>query len=1141
MSNIKILIGCHKDTPRIKDSIFTPILLGSSYASNDLMEKFKDDFWDNTWDNIGYLHPYCAELSAIYWAWKNYSRLDEPDYIGLFHYRRFLNMSDRIPENDPWKCAFFDFDNNTLKRYGWTQDQLLSVCKKADLILPDKEQIMDPYDWVTPTNLETHYKHAHYPEDFDEAMSTIVELYPEYKEAVHRACSSNWGYFCNMFILRKELFFDYANWVFNILLRLKDKLLLDSNKYAGNNEHQRRVLGFLGERLFNIWIEFQQTEKKLSTVQLQRLIGYLQESDKNTFIKQYGRQFYDSIQISKEKNLEQEITYFFENRPKTADVSIIIPIYNVSSYLRDCLDSLVNQTFKNIEIICVENGSTDNSPEIVHEYRQCDDRVLIVQLLHNVGMPRARNIGIQAARGKYFAFVDSDDVCDCTMFEKLFRKAELLQAEIVTCGVWRFKDEIQNAYLHRPLEWYADSDKGLPLSERPQQLMEPAGWCKLFNADYVASLDYFEFRPDVALYEDVPCITNAFVQAKKIGTIPEALYYYRDRSDGNLTASMNRKHIDDFVSGDYHQRQILKKHGYVQEEVLSYIFEFRFLMVEYILSKLNKKDVPYFFKKVSLLFPEDHNLNRLFNFYPRRKIVYNLIRNKSPYLYLFLRAMRHFQKRSKTYIKKAFHITREGVYKTFGLGPFYVKWPKKSYVDETIGWYDNKCKELEWHNLQYHQNFSEQQELVRRGLLRIEELRGIIRFYQTDAERLKEELRQKSFLHYKDTKLLFQLNSESIRLQNEYQLSLEKIGQMYHQYELAVLESKQVNQQLAETRQQMQEEAHLLELKNNETYGFYRAVWNTGWVNIWKLYYNQHFSTIFSDIDRLKEGLDEESKKWISLICYRNFKLLPLQEDSDLFLYDHLRIYTKEEREGAAIPLDEKKIREKYCIPEEEYLEVPVFRFDCGLIYFPQKALNTLKGRDVIDGGAYWGDSALVLNEYQPCAIHAFEPFPDSYEKLKETISNNGLQDKVIPISYGLGNRFETRTLYTQGMESGSNFTGVIPTVTTETEKVSNLVAVTTIDQYAHENNLNVGLIKLDIEGSELAAIQGALEVIKRDRPLLAISIYHQPKDFLKIRPLIESLNLGYRFLIRKLSFHDLVSEVMLIGYIENEVNVGGD
>ena len=289
MKKIKILINCHKQTERLHDDIFTPILAGSAFADASLKEAFADDFHDDMGDNIARLHPYSAELTAIYWAWKNYDRLGDPDYIGLFHYRRFFNFSFRLPETDNWKCAFFDFDKATRDRFGWDREHIEAMCDGAELILPDLEQITDPRDWQTPCDLETHFKRQHVPESLDRAAELIREKYPDYAGAVDAALRSYTGHFCNLFIMKRELFFDYAQWLFGIILPLEKLLPVSDPKY--DNPEQRRVLGFLGERLFNIWIT-EKTAEGVTIRETQRLTGYLTDADRSYFRSTYGAETY---------------------------------------------------------------------------------------------------------------------------------------------------------------------------------------------------------------------------------------------------------------------------------------------------------------------------------------------------------------------------------------------------------------------------------------------------------------------------------------------------------------------------------------------------------------------------------------------------------------------------------------------------------------------------------------------------------------------------------------------------------------------------------------------------------------------------------------------------------------------------------
>ena len=114
-------------------------------------------------------------------------------------------------------------------------------------------------------------------------------------------------------------------------------------------------------------------------------------------------------------------------------VSIIVPIYNVEKYLRKCIDSILNQTLENIEVILVNDGSTDNSGKIIDEYKVRDSRVIAIHK-ENGGQSSARNIGLDIAKGKYIGFVDSDDWIDKDMYNQLVKKIEKSQSDICVCG-----------------------------------------------------------------------------------------------------------------------------------------------------------------------------------------------------------------------------------------------------------------------------------------------------------------------------------------------------------------------------------------------------------------------------------------------------------------------------------------------------------------------------------------------------------------------------------------------------------------------------------------------------------------------------------------------------------------------------------
>ena len=120
-------------------------------------------------------------------------------------------------------------------------------------------------------------------------------------------------------------------------------------------------------------------------------------------------------------------------------VSVIVPVYNSEKYLRQCLDSIVNQTLKDIEIICVDDGSTDGSAAILNEYAIRDERIKVI-IQKNGGSSLARNIGIARATGKYIGFVDADDHIKNDFYKHLYLAAELYRADVVQCGYYKCSD-----------------------------------------------------------------------------------------------------------------------------------------------------------------------------------------------------------------------------------------------------------------------------------------------------------------------------------------------------------------------------------------------------------------------------------------------------------------------------------------------------------------------------------------------------------------------------------------------------------------------------------------------------------------------------------------------------------------------------
>lgn len=204
-------------------------------------------------------------------------------------------------------------------------------------------------------------------------------------------------------------------------------------------------------------------------------------------------------------------------------VSVIVPVYNVEQYLRKCLDSLINQSLKEIEIICVNDASPDNSIDILEEYAEKDERIVIVNLEKNLCLGGARNIGINKAKSLYVGFVDSDDFVDLNMYEKLYYAAIKENADIVNCDYYEYKGENR---INR-VDKYNSNIFYLPKYEMNKYfiLREPSAWHNLYRKElFVKNNLYF---PEHTFYEDCAIMSPLFLLAEKIIKVDCPLYFYR--------------------------------------------------------------------------------------------------------------------------------------------------------------------------------------------------------------------------------------------------------------------------------------------------------------------------------------------------------------------------------------------------------------------------------------------------------------------------------------------------------------------------------------------------------------------------------------------------------------------------------------
>lgn len=218
-------------------------------------------------------------------------------------------------------------------------------------------------------------------------------------------------------------------------------------------------------------------------------------------------------------------------------VSVIIPVYNVSKYLRQCLDSVVLQTLTDIEIICVDDGSTDNSLDILYEYSNKDKRFKVIRQ-DNCGAGKARNTGLKVAKGKYLIFLDADDFSEKEMLEKAYQKAEKQNAEIVVFNSDQYLEENQE---YHKVNWTIRK-KELPpyrpmyfrnFTDNVFKVFVGWAWDKLFLRDFVIKheLQFQEIRTS----NDMRFVFMAIVLAKRIDIVDEVLIHQRRNNRDSLS------------------------------------------------------------------------------------------------------------------------------------------------------------------------------------------------------------------------------------------------------------------------------------------------------------------------------------------------------------------------------------------------------------------------------------------------------------------------------------------------------------------------------------------------------------------------------------------------------------------------------
>lgn len=326
MDNIKIFVTYKNRHKVIETDIIKPIQTGRAIAD----EVFENMLGDDTGDNISKENPYYNELSAQYWVWKNYEKIGNPDYIGFMHYRRHFLFDEISSENrEPWlpNSNFYCFnriDNEYLKYLD--TNKIIHTIEGYDCILPfaydmknhPSKSILNDYKNFL---LEQKIQHLYLMFDI------VKEKFPDYKEAIDIFLEKNFKYICNMFIMRKELFYKYNEFLFPVLKEVKNRV--DDLHYS---TQESRYLGYLGEILLNIFI----------------------------------------IKNSKQIRIKEVNTSFIQN---TSDNDIVYPYFNANSY---CIAMSSSNEYVPYLSVCLqsikEHASDDKNYDLIVFSKEITER-----------------------------------------------------------------------------------------------------------------------------------------------------------------------------------------------------------------------------------------------------------------------------------------------------------------------------------------------------------------------------------------------------------------------------------------------------------------------------------------------------------------------------------------------------------------------------------------------------------------------------------------------------------------------------------------------------------------------------------------------------------------------------------------------